>query len=234
MDKKKQEGYLTGLVCLLIFAIFAYFTVMSISNTSAAVVMGIFTTLFGGLGFGSLAKPETVGAVASQLLKNLGKSSEEGSSDSHDSQIQKRTSGSVQVMAHDQAEVNITIHSGKKRKVQNLPEERETTQDEKEEAPLRERVVVAPSEGYSYQFEGLVKGDHVRGEIASTSPIDVFFMDEFNFDKWDRGRRYFEPEDSNNSVLETTIDYATPRKGKWYVIIENKGRKSATVKVHLY
>jgi biotin carboxyl carrier protein len=232
MDKKKQEGYVTGLVCLLIFALFAYFTVMSISNTSATVIMGIFTALFGGLGFGSLARPDTVGAVASQLLRNLSKSSEEASSDSHDKQIQKRSSG-VQVMAHDQSSVSITVQSGKKKNAQNLPEESENLQDDEEVTLRKETIVVAPSDGYSYEFD-LTRGDHVRGEITSTSVIDVLFADEPSFDKWSNGRKYFEPENSNDSILDTTFDYVAPRKGKWYVIIENNGRKSTTVKVHIY
>jgi len=108
MDKKRKDGYVTGIGCLLIFALFAYFTIVSASNTSAAVIMGIFAALFGVLGFGSLAKPETIGAVASQFLENLSKNSEEKSSDSHDKQIQKKSSGSVQVMASD-SEVNINV-----------------------------------------------------------------------------------------------------------------------------
>jgi hypothetical protein len=108
MDKKRQEGYVTGLGCLLIFALFAYFAIMSASNMSAAAIMGIFAALFGGLGFGSLAKPDIVGAVASQFLKNLSKSSEEGSSDSHNKQVQEKSNGSVQVMASD-SEVNINV-----------------------------------------------------------------------------------------------------------------------------
>jgi hypothetical protein len=226
MDKKRQEGYVTALACLLIFALFAYFTIMSISNTPAAVVMGIFTALFGGLSFGSLAKPETVGAVASQFLKNLSKSSEEGSSDSHDKQIQKRTSGSVQVMASDEAQVHVNVSPIEKQQAHKSSEE-------EKEILRKETIVVSPSDGYSYEFD-LMKGDHLKGEITSTSPIDVLFVDELSFDKWSNGRKYFEPEASNDSVLETSIDYVAPRKGKWYVIVENNGRKSATVKVQLY
>jgi hypothetical protein len=231
MDKKRQEGYVTGLVCLLVFALFAYFTVMSISNTSAAAIMGIFATLFGGLGFGSLAKPDTVGAVASQFLENFARSDEEGS-DSHNKQIQKKSSGSVQVMAHDQASVSVTVDSGKKKNAQNLSEESESLQDEKE-ILRKETIVVKPSKGYSYEFEFTKKGDHLKGEISSTSSIDIYFVDEFNFDKWNRNKS-FDYEDSNEGILETKIDYLIPAKGIWYVIIENNGRKSATVKVHLY
>jgi len=232
MDKKRKDGYVTGLGCLLIFAIFLP-TAISIGWNTSGQIFWVFTILFGGLGFGSLWKPDSIGAVVSQFLKNLSKSSEEGSSDSHNQQTQKKSSGSVQVMAQDQSNVSITVHSGKKKNAQNLPEESENLQDEKKETLRKETIVVTPSDGYSYEFD-LMKADHLKGEIKSTSPIDVFFVDEFYFDKWNRGRRYFEPENSNVSVLETNIDYVAPKKGKWYVIIENNGRKSATVKVQLY
>jgi hypothetical protein len=231
MDRKRKEGYVTGLGCLVIFAFFIPIAISTGWNTSGQIFW-VFAILFGGLGFGSLWKPDLVGAIASEFVKNLSKGSEEESSDSHDKQIQKKSSG-VQVMAHDQSNVHIIVHSGKKKDAQNLPEESENLQDEKRETLRKDTIVVAPSDGYYYEFD-LVKEDQLKGEITSTSPIDVLFVDEFSFDKWSRGRKYFEPENSNDSVLETSIDYVAPKKGKWYVIIENNGRKSATVKVHLY
>jgi hypothetical protein len=80
----------------------------------------------------------------------------------------------------------------------------------------------------------LTRGEHVKGEIASTSQIDVLFVDELGFEKWSKGRKYFEPESSNDSVLEANIDYVASKKGKWYVIVENNERKKATVKVEFY
>jgi hypothetical protein len=106
MDKKRKDGYVTGLVCLLLFSLFTYFTIISFSNSSAAIIMGIFATLFGGLGFGSLWKPESIGAIASQLLENLGKSEEQ--SDSHDKQIQKESSG-IQAIADRGGQININV-----------------------------------------------------------------------------------------------------------------------------
>jgi len=58
-------------------------------------------------------------------------------------------------------------------------------------------------------------------------------VDEFNFDRWNRDKS-FDYEECNEGVLETNIDYLVPKKGKWYLIIENNGRKSAIVKVLLY
>jgi len=143
MDKKRQEGYVTGLACLLIFALFAYFAIMSASNMSAAVIMGIFAALFGGLGFGSLAKPDTVGAIASQFLKNFAKSEEEGS-DSHNKQTQKESNGSVQVNASDEAEVHVSVSPREKKRTQKSSTE-ELSQNAKTFCCLRgHRITVYP------------------------------------------------------------------------------------------
>ncbi len=226
MDEKRKEGYVTGLLFLLIFGIFLPTSISTGWNTTGQI-FGIITAVFGVLGFGSLWKPDSIGAVASQLLKNLAKNTEEGS-DSHDKQIQKKSSG-IQVMSHDQSNVKIIVHSGKKGQTENSPEE----EGEQKEILRKETIEVSPSASYYYEFE-FSKGDNLKGEISSTSRIDVYFMDELNFDKWNRGRKYFEPEDSNEAVLETNIDYEVPKRGTWYMIIENNGRKSATVKVLLY
>jgi len=95
-----------------------------------------------------------------------------------------------------------------------------------------ETVQVSPVYGCYYSFE-LKRGEHLKGEIISDSSIDIYFMDSTNFKKWDKDRT-FNYEDCNESVLETKIDYVAPRKGTWYLIIENNGRKSARVKVCLY
>jgi hypothetical protein len=222
MDKETKDGYVAGLVCLLVFAVLAYYTIMSASNASSAVITGIFAAFFGGLGFGSLAKPNTVGAIVSQFFRNF--EGEKEGSDSHNKQVQKETSGSVQVMG-DQAQININVPPREKEQAQkSLTKEREFRK--------KEKIVIGPKEGCYYDFE-LSKGNHVKGEISSSSPIDICFLDSVNFDKWDRERR-FEYEDSNEGILETIIDYVVPTKGTWYVAIDNNGRKSATVEVHLH
>jgi len=105
MEKKKQEGRVTGIGCLVICALFAYFAIADISITSAAGLFGFFAALFGVLGSVSLWKPDTWGAYVAEYLKSLNRGSESGS-DSHDKQIQKETSGSVQVMG-DEARINV-------------------------------------------------------------------------------------------------------------------------------
>jgi len=225
MEDKKREGRITGIGCFVICALFAYFAIVDMSITSVAGLTGFFAALFGVLGGVSLWKPDTWGADISEYLKRLGKGGEEGSGSST-KQIQEKSYGSVQVMTGDQAEVHINVPSKEKRQA-------EKPSAEEKEILRKETIVVSPSDGYSYEFD-LIRGEHLRGEITSTSPIDVLFVDEPCFDKWSNGRKYFEPEYSNDSVLETTIDYVVPQKGKWFVIIENNGRKTATVKVRLY
>lgn len=96
-----------------------------------------------------------------------------------------------------------------------------------------ETIHVSPADnGYYYMFE-LTRGDYLKGEIISTNPIDIYFVDSINFKKWDKNRS-FDIENCNESVLKTKISYYVPKKGTWYLIIENNGRKSATVKVHLF
>lgn len=116
MDKKRKDGYVTGLVCLIVFAIFLPYAINIGWNTTGQIFW-VFTIVFGGLGVGSLLKPDSVGAVASQLLKNLAKSEEEGS-DSHNKQIQKKSSGSVQVNASDEAEVHVSVSPREKKRAQ--------------------------------------------------------------------------------------------------------------------
>ena len=222
MDKKKRDGTVAGIGSFFGFVILLVLATNNEWNTSGQILWA-FTVIFGGLSVGCLLKPETFGAAVSKFFERFSES-EKGTSDSH-KQIQQKSSGSVQVMTGDRAEVHINVPSVEKKQA-------EKPSAEEKEFLHKETIVVSPSHGYSYEFE-FMKRDHLKGEISSTSRIDIYFVDEYNFDKWDRGRS-FDYEDCNEGILETNIDYLAPAKGTWYVIIENKGRKSATVKVQLY
>lgn len=115
------------------------------------------------------------------------------------------------------------------------PKEEEQEQEVKTEEKeiLREETIrVSPHDAYYYVFE-LKRGETLKGEISSDSHIDIYFVNNTNFKKWDKERDFYS-ECSNESVLETKIDYEVPKRGTWYLLIENNGRKSATVKVCLY
>jgi hypothetical protein len=85
---------------------------------SGQILWGL-AILSGVSGFGSIWKPNSVGAIISQFLKNFARNSEEGSSDSHNKQVQKETSGSVQVMG-DRPQVNINVPRTKGKQVQKF------------------------------------------------------------------------------------------------------------------
>jgi|GEM_PF-4271054 len=110
--------------------------------------------------------------------------------------------------------------------------EHEKEVEEEKEILREETIRISPHDSYYYEFE-LKRGENLRGEISSDSAIDIYFVDETNFKKWDKDRT-FSYEACNESVLETKIDYEVPKKGTWYVLIENNGRRSAIVKVCLY
>ena len=128
------------------------------------------------------------------------------------------------VMAHVE-NVNVNVVSGKKKQEQN-------SQEEEKSFLKKETISIRPSENYYYDLE-LTRGDHLRGEIFSNCPIDLYFVDEDNFEKWNK-HRYLDPENCNKGVFETHLDYEVRRKGTWYLLIENNGRKSARVKILLY
>jgi len=111
MQEKTRNGYVTGLVCLLIFFLFLIFAFNNEFNLSGQIIW-VITIFFGALGFGSLWKPDSIGEIATQILKNLSESGED-TSDSHNIQIQEKSSGAVQAMATQGASVTINVDSKK-------------------------------------------------------------------------------------------------------------------------
>ena len=117
------------------------------------------------------------------------------------------------------------------------PKEEERKQEkevknEKKEILRDETIRVSPQYVYYYEFE-LKRGEVLKGEISSDNHIDIYFVNSTNFKKWDK-KRTFDFEYCNESVLKTKIDYEVPRRGTWFLLMENNGRKTAIVKVCLY
>ena len=90
---------------------------------------------------------------------------------------------------------------------------------------------IGPDESGVYEFE-LLRGENLKGVISSSSPIDIYLIDNNNFNNWMNGKP-FDFECSNKSVFEMKIDYLAPRNGTWYVLTENNGRKKAKVEITL-
>ena len=117
--------------------------------------------------------------------------------------------------------------------------QKEERRDQKQETMTKEKNVfkdetirASPDHAYYYEFE-LERDDILKGEISSTSHLDIYFVNKTNFKKWDKGRD-FNSECTNESVLKTKIEYEVPRSGTWYLLMENNGRKTAIVEVYLY
>ncbi len=70
MEDSKKNGYIAG----VIYSFLAAFCIMIAINVGwnlSGQFMGVFGLLFGGLGIGSIWKPESIGQIAAQLLKNM-------------------------------------------------------------------------------------------------------------------------------------------------------------------
>ena len=96
---------------------------------------------------------------------------------------------------------------------------------------VEEIIAVGHKEFAEYDFR-LVRGDKVEGKIVSDKPVDVWFLDEKNFDRFLEEKR-IEVEDEIMSIYEAKIDFKATRKGLWFVVIEHPHKASAKVKVNL-
>jgi hypothetical protein len=79
----------------------------------------------------------------------------------------------------------------------------------------------------------LKRDDVLKGEINADAPINIYFMDGLNFDKYFRDKG-FDYEYSSENFWEGSIEYFAPRKAEWSLILENEGKEPVKVKVYLY
>jgi len=97
---------------------------------------------------------------------------------------------------------------------------------------VEETIAIGRREFAFYDFK-LIRGDKVEGKIVSDEPVDTWFLDEENFDRFCSDKS-FEVEDETQGIYEAKIKFKARKKGLWFVVIENSQRDSAKVKVNLY
>lgn len=111
MDNKRKNGYVSGIVSLIAFGIFLIMAINTGWNQTGEVIW-VFAIVFGGLGFGSLWKPDTIGKITSQIFENAARNMEEEHSSSK--QEQKNSPKAIQVSATKGSNVNINVNSQSK------------------------------------------------------------------------------------------------------------------------
>ncbi len=94
-----------------------------------------------------------------------------------------------------------------------------------------ETTLVKSHEYSSYAFT-LSAGEKVVGRINSDEPVNILFLDEKNFDKFDRDVS-FDIEDEKEPAYEVKIDFHASTGGVWFVVVENNNKTSTKVKVQL-
>jgi len=221
MDKETKSGYIAGILFLLIF--FAFLSsIINIGLDKLDLLSSILTATFGILGFGSLWKPKAIGAVATALIEMFTKNTEKSSSDSHNKQLQKKTSGSVQVMATHGAKVNVSVASEKKENIEKTAEE----------IMLNEKRIINTKKRHVHNLGDLDEGDQLIGEASSTRPIDIEFLSVADYRRLRDGEPY-KCQNRYRHILATNINFTVPMDGTWYLVIRNKGMSYAKVAIRL-
>ena len=70
MGDKKTSGYVAGVICLVVALVFGI-AFKDVGWNTQGQVVGVFIILFGGLGIGSLWKPDIIGPVAARILEGF-------------------------------------------------------------------------------------------------------------------------------------------------------------------
>ena len=97
---------------------------------------------------------------------------------------------------------------------------------------VEETIALSRKDFAVYDFS-LIRGDKIEGEIVSDEPVDVWFFDKRNLDRF-LGDRSYVPEDVSMGIYEMKIDFKAPKKSLWFLVIEHPHKTSTKVKVHLY
>ncbi|MCK4496828.1 MAG: hypothetical protein KAU24_01430 [Candidatus Aenigmarchaeota archaeon] len=95
MKNETKNGYVAGLVSIL-FAAIILSMVPSMGLTTSGTVTLIFGLFFGGLGAGSLWKPDSIGAILAQIFENVSRNLDEDDRRSYN-QKQHRSKNSPQI-----------------------------------------------------------------------------------------------------------------------------------------
>lgn len=76
-----------------------------------------------------------------------------------------------------------------------------------------ETISILPKEYSFYPFELTRKGK-VKGVISSSIPVDVLFLDEMNFEKYEDSRN-FVSEDIYEGIFDAKVDFEASFKGSY-------------------
>jgi len=170
MDEKRKQGYVSGIICLLSFFILLIFALRNEFNLSGQILW-VFTIFFGGLGIGSIWKPDIIGEIASELLKNMSKNGVETKSDSHNKQVQMQSPHGVQAMATQGGNVTINVDPEKKEHESTFRECKRVIR--KSSGLLKGHLKHIMEEGDKYESKDRTQGeiDNIINELSTLSLI---------------------------------------------------------------
>lgn len=94
------------------------------------------------------------------------------------------------------------------------------SKDSEEDESTEETVVIESGEYQMYSYD-LEEDDTLIGQIVSDMPVNVFIVNDRNFDLLDDNKD-FTAEYATTKVLKCKINFHPPRSGAWNVVIQHE------------
>ena len=90
---------------------------------------------------------------------------------------------------------------------------------------------IAKGDYTEYDVE-LDAGKDFSGEVTATGLVNIYLLDEDNFDNLDQGEEFWS-ETGEDGIENAKLEFTAPLKGKWFFVVENADDRavSATVKI---
>lgn len=69
MDKKTEEGYISGIISIIVAGVMFIGALNSTGEAQEGALL--FSVIFGALGVGSILRPNTIGSILTRFFNNL-------------------------------------------------------------------------------------------------------------------------------------------------------------------
>jgi hypothetical protein len=114
----------------------------------------------------------------------------------------------------------------------NVPKKHEPEPPRESIVILEETCVLKSKEYVSYDID-LDQQRTVKGEITSDKPISFYFLSGYSFSLYENDED-FSYDYGAEDILEKKINFTPMKTATRYVVAENEGKYTATVKIRLF
>ncbi len=129
--------------------------------------------------------------------------------------------GDVEQMRFNKSTVHRACEKVANYVVKEIGQEREEQETEREKEAIfyDESIKIDPEEYEGYGLD-LEEDDRITGRVASDLPVDVYIMNSKNFEYFEDDGD-FDYEDGSEGTTRFSISFTCPKKGKWFLVVDN-------------